>query len=132
MTNAQNIIDRAAKLGISANIWEKTDKLRIYAQTGRRDISVYLEVDGTRDEIYGAALKVFCNTPQHPNWVKSQIAKYRQNYVGLFHAYVFEQYKDKDTGRRPNGYGVDINEMIDEARAFVAAREADQADDDAE
>src|SRR5690606_3120171 len=76
MTTAQNIIDRAAKLGISAKIWEKGDKLRIYAQTGRRDMSVYLELDGTRDEIHGAALKVFCNTQQHPNWVKAQVAKY--------------------------------------------------------
>lgn len=127
MTTAQNIIDRAAKLGISAKIWEKGDKLRIYAQTGRLDMSVYLELDGTRDEIHGAAMKVFCNTQQHPNWVKAQVAKYRQKYIGLFHAYVVEMYKD--TGPQPNGYGVDINKMIDEARAFVAAREAEQADD---
>lgn len=130
MTTAQDIIDRAAKIGISAKIWEKGDKLRIYAQTNRRDMSVYLELDGTRDEIDGAAMKVFCNTQQHPNWVKSQVADYRQRYIGLFHAYVFEMYKD--TGPQPNGYGVDINKMIDEARAFVAACEAELADDDAE
>jgi len=125
MTTAQQIIDRAAGLGITSKVWQKGEKLRIYASTGRRDMSVYLEIDGTPDDIFGAAFKVFCNTDQHPNWIKSQVAQFRADYIGLFHAYVVEMYRD--TGPQPNGYGIDINEMIDEARAFVAAREAEHA-----
>ena len=97
MTTAQNIIDRAANLGIPAKPGENGDKLRIYVQTGRRDMSIFLELDGSRDEIDGAAFKVFCNTKKHPNWIKSQVKEYRERFVGLFHAYVVEMYKD--TGR---------------------------------
>lgn len=130
MTTTQAIVDRAAALGIRAKLWQKGDRLRIYAQTDRRDMSVYLELDGIPERVDGAAMKVFCNTEQHPNWIKSQVAQFKDAYIALFHAYVVEMYRD--TGPQPNGYGVDINDMIDESRAFVAAHEAQKAEDDAD
>ena len=126
MTTATKIIDRAASLGIKSRLWEKGDKTRIYANTSRKDMSVYLECDGPADDILGAAFKVFCNTEQHPNWIRSQVAQFKADYIGLFHAYVVERYSD--TGPQPNGYGPDINAMIDEARTFVAAHEQATAD----
>lgn len=124
MTTAAAIITLAAQIGIKASVWQKGDKLRIYAKTQRKDISAYLECDGTPDEIEGAAFKVFCNTPQHANWVAAQVRENRERYIGLFHAYVFEMYAE--TGPQPNGYGPDINAMIDESRIFIAqANEAE-------
>lgn len=125
MTTTQKIIARAAQIGITAREWQKGDKLRIYATTPRRDMSVYLEIDGTPDELTGASLKVFCNTDQHPNWIRSQVAEYRERFMGLFYAYVVEVYAN--VGPQPNGYGPSINEMIDKARAFFAAKTADAA-----
>ncbi len=125
MTTAQKIIDRAHALGIKARLWQKAAYLRIYAHTGRKDMSVFLDCEGTPDEIEGAAMRVACHIEQHPHWIRQQIHEHRQRFIGLFHAYVFEMYRD--TGPLPNGYGPDINGMIDEARAFVAACEAAQA-----
>jgi hypothetical protein len=117
MTTAQDIIDRAAQVGIKVNLWEKAGRCRLYARA-RKDMNIYLECDGNGDCIEGAALKVFCNTEQHPNWIRSQVKQQREAFMGLFHAYVVEMYKE--TGPYPNGYGPDINEMIDEAREFFA------------
>ena len=124
MTTSTAIIALAAELGIKASLWQKGDKTRIYAKTGRKDMSVYLECDGTPDDIYGAAFKVFCSTEQHPNWIKAQVAQFREGYMPLFHAYVVSHYAE--TGPQPNGYGPDINAMIDESRAFVAKHNADE------
>lgn len=120
MTTCEKIIETARSLGIEAKVWEKAGRLRIYAKTDRKDMAVYLECDGTSDAVDGAAFRVFCNTQQHPNWIRAQVAEYKERFVGLFHAYVVCRYAD--TGAAPNGYGPDINEMIDEARAFVTAR----------
>lgn len=128
MTTAAEIITRAKELGIESKLWEKSGRTRIYAQTGRKDMSVYLECDGPSADISGAALKVFCNAEQHPNWIKSQVADFRARFIGLFHAYVFEHYAQ--TGPQPNGFGIDINAMIDDARAFVASRAAEDESDD--
>ncbi len=130
MTTTQQIIDRAAALGIQSKLWQKGDKLRIYAINPRKDLSIYLECDGSADDVTGAAFKVFCNTAQHPNWVKSQVAQARENHIALWHAYVVEVHRE--VGPQPNGYGIDINAMIDESRAFVAAHEAQKAEDDAD
>ena len=119
-TIAEKIVARAETVGITASIWSKGDKFRIYAKTHRRDVKVFLECDDP--ECSGAALKVFCNANQHPNWIKSQVAQLREVFMPLFHAYVVERYAD--TPPAPNGYGVDINEMIDEARAFFEGVEA--------
>lgn len=116
---AQAIIDQANAVGISAHLWERNGFMRVYAKTGRKDMKVYLELDGTPDCVGGGVLKVFCETVQHPNWIKAQIKDYRGRFIGLFHAYVVATYVD--TGPAPNGYGPDINGMIDEARAFVEA-----------
>lgn len=116
---AQAIVDQAIAIGISAHLWERNGFVRVYAATGRKDMKVYLELEGTPNRVLGAVLKVFCETEQHPNWIKAQIKDYRERFIGLFHAYVVATYVD--TGPAPNGYGPDINEMIDEARAFVAA-----------
>lgn len=115
MTTAQDIIDRAKTIGIEANTWTSSTRgLRIYAKTSRRDMKVYLDCDGSVDDIEGAKLQVFCNTPQHPNWVKSQINDFKKMYIGLFYSYVVEKYKE--TPMSPNGYGPDINQMIIEAQ----------------
>ncbi len=123
MTTVNDIIALAGELGIRARVWQKGGKLRIYAET-QKHMNVYLELDGTPDWVEGAALKVFCNTEgQHPNWIKSQVAQARAENIALFYAYVVKKYSD--TGPAPNGYGPDINSMIDEARAFVAANKED-------
>jgi hypothetical protein len=123
MTTITQIADLARHLGIETKIWNKADRLRLYAKT-QKHLSVYLELDGTPDLIEGGAFKVFCNTEgQHPNWLKSQVSQARARHIALFHAYVVTQYSD--TGPSPNGYGPDINDMIDESRAFVAAYEAE-------
>jgi hypothetical protein len=121
MTKLQAIIDRAATFGIQARLWKSDTRLRIYAQTDRRDMSVYLECEPgfSGDDTLGAAFKVFCNTEQHPRWVQQQVAAYREKYMPLFWAYVLEHYRH--VGPQPNDYGPDINAMIDEARAFEAA-----------
>ena len=124
MTTAQQIIDRAAQAGIKVNLWEKAGKCRLYARS-RKDMNIYLECDGTGEFIEGAAYKVFCNTEQHPNWIRSQVKQQKEMYMGLFHAYVVETYKD--LGEAPNGFGPDINEMVDESRAFFENLEAEQA-----
>lgn len=131
MTTAVQIVERAAAFGIKAKVWEKGDKCRIYAQTGRKDMNIYLELENTAssapisEDVTGATFKVFCNTPQHRNWIAAQVAEYRKTYIGLFHAYVVEVYRD--VGPKPNGYGEDINNMIDEARAFAAHVESEAA-----
>lgn len=122
MTTITKIAERAGQLGIETKVWNKAGRLRLYART-QKHLSVYLELDGTAEEIEGGALKVFCNTEgQHPNWIRSQVAQARADNLALFHAYVVEQYSG--VGPAPNGYGPDINAMIDESRAFMAAHEA--------
>lgn len=120
MPTITEIADRARTFGIETSVWNKAGRLRLYART-QKHLSVYLEFDGTPECPEGAAFKVFCNVDQHPNWIKSQIAQARAANMALFHAFVIETYAD--TGPAPNGYGPDINEMIDEARAFAVAHE---------
>ncbi len=123
MTTIAQIADRAGQLGIRTTVWNKPGRLRLYAKT-QKHMSVYLELDGSSASIEGAALKVFCNTEgQHPNWIRSQITRARTDNMALLYAYIVEMYAD--TGPAPNGYGPDINGMIDEARAFVASHEAE-------
>lgn len=129
MTTAQQIIARAALFGLTTKLWEKGDKCRLYLSF-RKDINAYLEIEGTSANVEGAALKVFCTTAQHPNWVRSQVAQYSEIAKPLFFAYVIEHYAD--TPPEPNGYGHDINAMIEEARAFEAARLANASEEDAE
>ena len=132
MTTGQDIIAAAAVFGIKATLWEKAGKCRIYAKTDRRDISVYLELDGSVADIEGAALKVFCNADQHPNWISAQVKEYREIYKPLFHAYVVAQYgaADGDSahvayfGNEPVMGGPSMQEMIFESRAaFAKAKE---------
>jgi len=117
--NAQQIIDRAATANIKSRLWERHGKCRIYAAT-QKGMAVYLECDGHSGDIEGAAFKVFCNTEQHPNWQKAQVAEHKQAYLGLFHAYVVEMYKDCDT---LDAFGADMSEMIVEAREFFETQE---------
>jgi hypothetical protein len=126
MTSANEIITLAAEFGVTARLWQKGNKTRIYADAKRRDMSVYLECDGTADDIEGAALNVFCSTQQNPAWIKSQVAACRERFIGLFYAWVVTHYAD--VGPAPNGYGPDINGMIDEARAAVVAARAENED----
>ena len=112
--NAQKIIDRAETVNIKAKLWERHGKCRLYA-TAQKGMSIYLECDGTSDDIEGAAFRVFCNTDQHPNWQKSQVKEHTDAFIGLFHAYVYEMYKDCDT---LDAFGPDMREGIEEARAF--------------
>jgi hypothetical protein len=113
------IMDRAATVGVETKKWIKGDKMRIYAQTGRKDMSVYLELEGDDEEhIEGAAFKVYCTTDQHPNWIKTQIKKYREKYIGLFYAYVCEDFRDTPEGECPKGYGDDSKKCLEDARAF--------------
>ena len=119
MADSQAIINQALSIGIKTHLWQRGNKMRIYAKTGRKDMKVYLELDGTSDCITGGALKVFCETEQHPNWIKAQVKDYRERFIGLFHAYVVIVYAG--VGPAPNGYGPDITGMINEARAFIAA-----------
>mgnify|MGYP003120845657 CR=1 FL=1 len=111
--NVQTIIDRAATVNIKTNLWEKHGRCRLYADA-QKGMAVYLDFDGTSNDIMGAAYKVFCNIEQHPNWQKSQIKEHREAYMGLFYAYVVEFYKDADL----NQYGPDLTGLIEDARAF--------------
>jgi hypothetical protein len=103
------------------------ERIVIYAQTDRRDMQVFLELDGTPDAVEGAAFKVFCSTQQHPNWIKKQVDEYRSAYRDLLTAYVVEAYSDVDPVEGC-GYGPDIRAMIIEERARAAA--AIQAQED--
>lgn len=125
-TTAAEIVSLAGRAGIRAQAWSKGERARIYAETGRRDLSVYLELDGSLDDVTGAALKVFCSTPQHPNWIKAQIAQAKVRFAPLFLAYAAAHYAD--TPAAPNGYGPDINGMIDEAREWLASLDAEDDD----
>lgn len=117
MTNAQAIIDRAASFGIQSKLWAKGDKVRIYASTGRKDASVFLELDGTADEVEGAAFKCFIDAGRQSfKWAASQRHIVQAKFIGLFHAYVLEMYQGNATG-----YGADIAAMIADATAFEAA-----------
>jgi len=135
MTTAQDIIDAAAVFGIKAKLWEKAGKCRVYAQTDRRDMSVYLELEGHSTAVEGAAMKVFCNTDQHPTWIKSQVKEYREAYVNLFNACVVSLYGSHDGdavhvahfGEGPILGGPDIQQMIQDARAAYAAALGDSA-----
>lgn len=62
MVKVQAIIDQAADIGIKAQLWQRDTKMRIYVTTGRKDMKVYLELDGTPEDVSGAAFKVFCET----------------------------------------------------------------------
>ncbi len=115
------IIAKAAEAGVEARYWEKGGKFRLYVDTGRRDAKVFLELDDA--EASGAALKVFIDDcGQAPAWYASQKKALQGRFMPLFFAYVVIRYAD--TAAAPNGYGPDINAMIDEARAFFAARSA--------
>lgn len=118
MTTANQIVERAKDFGIEASVWEKGGKLRIYAKTDRRDMAVYLELDGATSDVNGAAYKVFCNAHQHPNWIKKQVAEYRKEFLPLFHAFVVETYRDSDL----SSFGPDITKMIQDARDFERHR----------
>ena len=115
----EKIIARAKAAGIDASFWEKAGRCRIYAKLRRRDAKVFLELDDA--DANGAALKIFIDEcGQAPAWYASQKEKLREAFTPLFYAYVVERYAD--TPPAPNGFGVDINGMIDDARAFFAAR----------
>lgn len=114
MCSVNGILEKANKYGIQAKVWHKGENLRIYAKSFRKDVNVFLECDGIPEEITGAELKVFINTDQHPNWVKSQQKIYQEEFKPLFYAYVLEYYKDANL----NSYGPDIQAMVAEARKF--------------
>lgn len=114
MCNIENILKTANKYGVEGKIWHKGDNLRIYVKSFRKDVNVFLECDGTPEEITGAVLKVFINTNQHPNWIKSQKQMYQEEFKPLFYAYIVEHYRESNL----NSYGPDIQAMIAEARQF--------------
>ena len=128
MTTVNQIIARAATFGVEAVMWQKGEKLRIYVKRPQRGMKVFLDLDGTPEQVEGAVFKSWCDTEQHINWQLSQGRKARENFIGLWHSYVIEMYKH--VGPAPNGFGADINNMIDTARAFeatvTAPEEADQ------
>lgn len=119
MTSLAEIQKMARRLGVKSKPWIKGGKVRLYALTPRNDLQVYLECDGDESDITGAAFKVYCSTAQHANWIKSQTQQARARYIALWHAYVACHYQG--VGPEPNGYGADINAMIDESRAWVEA-----------
>jgi hypothetical protein len=117
----EKIIARAKAAGIDARYWEKSGKFRIYAQVKRRDAKIFLDLDDA--DASGAAFKIFIDDcGQATAWYASQKGQLRETFKPLFFAYVVERYAD--TPAAPNGYGLDINEMIDEARAYFAGVEA--------
>lgn len=122
MTTAQQIIDLAARRGITARLWEGGDQLRLYARTGRKDMTVYLDLDGTAEDVQGATLKVYCATKQSSAWIRSQTAMYRRAYMGLMHAYVVAHYGADGS---LDGYGPSIRAMVEEARAAWAAQDVE-------
>lgn len=126
MTTLKAIQARAEYFGIKTKPWFKGEKFRLYAVTDRKDMKVYLDLDGsTKDCILGAAFKVFCATPQHPNWIKSQVNQYREEFAPLWHAFVIAAY---GAGDDLSGYGEDIREMVAKSRAFLDAFESDEPD----
>ena len=124
---AEKIIERAKQAGIEASYWEKGNKFRIYAKAHRRDVKVFLELDDA--DATGAALKIFIDDcGQSPNWYASQRAALQKNFKPLFLAYVVERYVDAQPEGNPSdlkffGYGIDISEMIAEAREYFKAAE---------
>ena len=121
MTTTAAIVARATALGVRTSTWKSvaTGRLRIYAETNRRDLNAFLELDGVPEDVEGAAFKVFCDTPQHSNWVKSQVNTARKEHIGLWHAFVLEHYAGQDLA----DYGPDIADAIQAARAFESDRE---------
>lgn len=114
MCSVNSILEKANKYGIQAKVWQKAEKLRIYAKSPRKDINIYLELDGSVDDVMGASYKVFVNTDQHPNWIKSQKQMYQEEFKPLFYAYIVEYYREANL----NSYGLDIQAMVAEARQF--------------
>jgi hypothetical protein len=98
--NAMNIIDRTVALlklaDFSGKKWSVPGKNRIYISCGRRDIQMFLDFGDDETGEDGAAFKVFCSTDQHPNWVKSQVAKYRSEYSEVFNVYMIAVYFNKE------------------------------------
>ena len=118
----EKIIERAKLSGIEASYWQKGDKHRIYAKAGRRDVKVFLELDDA--DATGAALKIFIDDcGQSPKWYASQRSALQENFKPLFLAYVVERYADAQPEGDPSdrkfiGFGIDISEMIAEAREY--------------
>lgn len=121
-TTADNIIALAAQVGITATLWERGGKCRLYVQQKRKDLSIFLECDGDGEMITGAALKVFCSVNQHPNWIKAETLVYRNAYARFAAAYVGALYHDvvlEPVGGeyQAAGFGLNIAAMIAEERA---------------
>lgn len=128
MATAKDILELARKLHFDASIWAKYGKVRIYADAHRKDAKVFLECDMDGDEVTGARLQVVLITNGVSyQWMASQQRMLKDRFVGLFHAYVVECYKESDL----NSCGsTDIQEMIIEAREFVAARLKEEESED--
>ncbi|WP_036292139.1 hypothetical protein [Methylosinus sp. PW1] len=132
MTTIKSIQARAEYFGFPTKAWFKGDKMRLYCDAERRDMKVYLELEGdSKDEITGGAYRVFCSTEQHPNWIRSQVKEYRERFMPVFYAYIIEQYRNVDL----SGYGEDLRDLVDTSMAFLhdfesrePASEADEAE----
>lgn len=120
MSMIESIIERANLVGITAKKWSKHDKLRIYAQTDRKDMSVFLELEGEEGDIDGGSFKVFCRTEQHPNWIKAQVAHFKKEYIGLWYSYVVEMHKEVPEGEKVPCYGDGTKKELEDARDFLA------------
>lgn len=123
----EKIIERAKQAGIKASYWEKGDKARIYAKAHRRDVKVFLELDDA--DASGAALKIFIDDcGQSPKWYASQRAALQESFKPLFLAYAVERYADAQpegdpADRKFVGFGLDISDLIAEAREYFKAAE---------
>lgn len=114
MTNlVERIIARAERDGFDVKYWNRGDKFRIYADSGRRDAKVFLELDDA--DASGASLKVFIDDcGQAGAWYASQKAKLNEVFKPLFLAYAIEKYSDSDV----SNYGPDIQVMVSEAHEY--------------
>lgn len=108
------IIEIAKKDDIEAKFWTNGHLNRVYAKTQRRDAKVFLDLEIEGQHILGAALKIqMRDCGQSSNWYVSQKQILRENYAGLFHAYVIATH-DEDI----SSCGHSFREMIEDAVSY--------------
>lgn len=99
--NTDNIIREAAAVGTKLNLWAKHGKLRLYVDDKGipQHVKVYLDLDGTSEEVLGGQLSVTVWTdPPLPSEEKEDlIHRYTADFEHLFDAYTAAMYVDEDS-----------------------------------
>lgn len=118
MTQVQKIQEELAANGFTSKVWSKAGHWRVYLEAGRKDATVYLDLDSDGEgNVTGASLKVFVDAGrQSPAWARTQNQIVRERFTRAFNCYVRAMYS-ADQAEDGSGYGPDIRAMIAEAYA---------------